>query len=79
MKNEVLIIDDNFDIRNLISNILKDKNYNVREAANYDQAVFEIDKKLPDIAIVDVKLDKGDKDGIDLLKKLKVKLILFQL
>ena len=58
-------------IRNLISNILKDKNYSVREAANYDQAVFEIDKKLPDIAIVDVKLDKGDKDGIDLLKKIK--------
>ncbi len=71
MKNEILVIDDNFDIRNLISNILKDKNYSVREAANYDQAVFEIDKKLPDIAIVDVKLDKGDKDGIDLLKKIK--------
>ncbi len=71
MKYEVLIIDDNFDIRNLISGILKDKNYNVREAANYDQAAFEIEKKLPDIAIVDVKLDKGDKDGIDLLKKIK--------
>ena len=71
MKHEVLIIDDNFDIRNLISGILKDKNYNVREAANYDQATFEIEKKLPDIAIVDVKLDKGDKDGIDLLKKIK--------
>jgi len=71
MKNEVLIIDDNFDIRNLISGILKDKNYNVREAANYDQAVFEIEKKLPDIAVIDVKLDKGDKDGIVLLKKIK--------
>ncbi len=71
MKHEVLVIDDNFDIRNLISNILKDKNYTVREAANYDQATFEIDKKLPDIAIIDVKLDKGDKDGIDLLKKIK--------
>ena len=71
MKNEVLIIDDNFDIRNLISGILKDKNYNVREAANYDQAVFEIEKKLPDIAVIDVKLDKGDKDGIELLKKIK--------
>ena len=71
MKNEVLVIDDNFDIRNLISKILKDKNYDVREAANYGQAVLEIDKKLPDIAIVDVKLDKGDKDGIDLLKKIK--------
>jgi len=72
MKQEVLVIDDNFDIRNLISNILKEKNYDVREAANYDQASFEIDKKLPDIAVVDVKLDKGEnEDGIDLLKKIK--------
>ena len=71
MKHEVLIIDDNFDIRNLVSNLLKDKNYHIREAANYDQAVSEIDKKLPDLAIIDVKLDKGDKDGIDLLKKVK--------
>ena len=71
MKQEILVIDDNFDIRNLISGILKDKNYTVREAANYDQAVFEIEKKLPDLAIIDVKLDKGDKDGIDLFKKIK--------
>jgi two-component system nitrogen regulation response regulator NtrX len=72
MKHEVLVIDDNFDIRSLISSILKEKNYDVREAANYDQASFEIDKKLPDIAIVDVKLDKGEnEDGIDLLKKIK--------
>ena len=71
MKNEILVIDDNFDIRNLISNILKDKNYSVREAANYDQAVNEIEKKLPDLAVIDVKLDKGDKDGIELLKKIK--------
>jgi len=72
MKHEVLVIDDNFDIRNLISNILKEKNYDVREAANYNQASFEIDKKLPDIAVVDVKLDKGEnEDGIDLLKKIK--------
>tara|TARA_A100001015_G_scaffold297191_1_gene378383 strand:- start:332 stop:1693 length:1362 start_codon:yes stop_codon:yes gene_type:complete len=73
MIQEVLVIDDNFDIRNLISEILKDKNYNVREAANYNQAVLEIDKKLPDIAVIDVKLDKGDKDGIELLKKIKGK------
>ena len=46
MKHEVLIIDDNFDIRNLVSNLLKDKNYYIREAANYHQAVNEIDKKL---------------------------------
>ena len=68
MHKEILVIDDNPDIRLLVSNILKEKNFNVRTAANYDQAVFEINKKLPDLAIIDIKLDKVDKDGIDLLK-----------
>ena len=68
MNKEILIIDDNPDIRLLVSNILIEQSYSVRTAANYDQAVFEINKKLPDLAIVDIKLDKADKDGIDLLK-----------
>ncbi len=68
MNKEILVIDDNPDIRSLICNILKEKNFEVRSAANYEQAVFEINKKLPDLAIIDIKLDKADKDGIDLLK-----------
>ena len=68
MHKEILVIDDNPDIRFLICNILKEQNFNVRSAANYDQAVIEINKKLPDLALVDIKLDKEDKDGIDLLK-----------
>ena len=71
MTNEILIIDDNLDIRLLISGILKDKGYVVREAANYDQAILEIKKKTPDVAVIDVKLDKGDNDGIELLTHLK--------
>ena len=68
MHKDILVIDDNPDIRFLICNILKEQNFNVRSAANYDQAVLEINKKLPDLAIVDIKLDKTDKDGIDLLR-----------
>ena len=68
MKSEILVIDDNADIRFLICNILKEKEYVVRSAANYDQALFEINKKTPDLAVIDIKLDKGDRDGIDLLK-----------
>ena len=68
MHKEILVIDDNPDIRSIVSNILVEQSYIVRTAANYDQAVFEINKKLPDLAIVDIKLDKADKDGIDLLK-----------
>ena len=71
MTNEILVIDDNPDIRRLISGILKDKGFVVREAANFDQAMLEINKKLPDVAIIDVKLDKGDNDGIELLVHLK--------
>ena len=68
MLKEILVIDDNPDIRFLICNILEEQNFKVRSAANYDQAVLEINKRLPDLAIIDIKLDKPDKDGIDLLK-----------
>ena len=68
MHKDILVIDDNPDIRFLICNILKEQNFNVRAAANYDQAILEIDKKTPDLAIIDIKLDRADKDGIDLLK-----------
>ena len=68
MLKEILVIDDNPDIRFLICNILKEQNYKVRSAANYDQALIEINNRLPDLAIIDIKLDKPDKDGIDLLK-----------
>ena len=68
MLKDILVIDDNPDIRFLICKILKDENFNVRSAANFDQALLEINKKLPDLAIIDIKLDKVDKDGIDLLK-----------
>ena len=67
-KNEILVIDDNADIRFLICNILKEKGYMIRSAANFDQAMLEIKTKLPDLAIIDIKLDRSDKDGIDLLK-----------
>jgi len=70
MNNEILVIDDNSDIRFLICNILKESGHTVRYAANYQQAVTEIKKKLPQCAIIDIKLDKGSKDGIDLLKLL---------
>ena len=68
MLKEILVIDDNPDIRFLICSILKEQKFTVRSAANYEQAVLEINKRLPHLAIIDIKLDKHDKDGIDLLK-----------
>ena len=71
MTKEILVIDDNLDIRLLISGILKDQEFSVRQAANFDQALAEINKKVPDVAVIDVKLDKGDNDGIELLTHIK--------
>ena len=73
MLTEILIIDDNVDIRNILNDLISDAGYKTRVAANYNQALSEIDKKLPDVAIIDVKLDKGDNDGIELLSHIKKK------
>ena len=73
MFKEILVIDDNPDIRYLLCSILEEQNFKVRSAANYDQAVLEINSRLPDLAIIDIKLDKPNKDGIDLLKLINTK------
>ena len=73
MTAEILIVDDNTDIRNIINELIIDAGYKKRIAANYNQALSEIDKKLPDVALLDVKLDKGDNDGIELLSHIKTK------
>ena len=70
---EILIVDDNFDIRNILKDLISDAGFNTRVAANFKQALNEIDTKLPDVAILDVKLDKGDNDGIELLSHIKSK------
>ena len=73
MSVEILIVDDNSDIRNILNELIIDAGYKTRMAANYNQALSEIDKKMPDVAILDVKLDKGDNDGIQLLSHIKSK------
>ena len=73
MSTEILIVDDNADIRNIINELIIDAGFKTRIAANYNQALAEIDKKLPDVAIIDVKLDKSDNDGLELLTHIKTK------
>jgi two-component system nitrogen regulation response regulator NtrX len=70
---EILIVDDNPDIRAILNELIIEAGYETRVAANYNQALNEINKKLPDVAILDVKLDKGDNDGIELLSHIKSK------
>ena len=74
MSNEILIVDDNPDIRNILNELISDLGYSTRIAANYYQALAEIDKKLPDVALIDVKLSNTENnEGLKLLDHIKNK------
>ena len=74
MANEILIVDDNPDIRNILNELISDLGYSTRLAANYQQALAEIDKKLPDVALLDVKLSNTENhEGLKLLSHIKSK------
>ncbi len=74
MANEILIVDDNPDIRNILNELISDLGYQTRVAANYQQALAEIDKKLPDVAVLDVKLSNTENnEGLKLLDHIKNK------
>jgi two-component system nitrogen regulation response regulator NtrX len=71
MTSEILLIDDEKDIRFAVHEILKENNFFVREADTVEKALSEIKKKLPDLVILDVLLDEKNRDGIYILKFIK--------
>ncbi len=68
---DILIVDDERDIRELISDILKDEGYSTRLAANSDDCMREVEAETPDLMILDIWLKDSDMDGIDILKATK--------
>ena len=79
MANEILIVDDNPDIRNILNELISDIGYRTRLAANYKQALAEIDKKIPDVAVLDVKLSNTENnEGLKLLDHIKKKIKIYQ-
>jgi two-component system nitrogen regulation response regulator NtrX len=68
---DILITDDERDIRELISDILKDEGFTTRPAANADQCMSEIAKEKPALMILDIWLKDSHMDGIDILKTVK--------
>jgi two-component system nitrogen regulation response regulator NtrX len=71
MTSEILLIDDEKDIRFAVHEILKENNFFVREADTVEKGLLEIKKKLPDLVILDVLLDEKNRDGIHILKFIK--------
>jgi two-component system, NtrC family, nitrogen regulation response regulator NtrX len=69
--SDILIVDDERDIRELISDILEDEGYSTRLAGNSDDAMKLIHEARPGLLILDIWLKDSKMDGIDILKAVK--------
>ena len=68
MKPEILVVDDEPDIRAMVRLILEDEGYAVREAENAETARDELTNKPPSLVILDIWMRKSDMDGLELQK-----------
>ncbi|MBE1297203.1 nitrogen assimilation response regulator NtrX [Phycobacter azelaicus] len=69
--SDILIVDDERDIRELISDILEDEGFSTRKAANSDECMTKITEEEPALLILDIWLKDSQMDGIDILKTVK--------
>ena len=67
MGHEILIVDDERDIRDLVSGILSDEGYETRCASNGVTALEAIKARLPTLIILDIWLEGSKLDGLELL------------
>lgn len=71
MAADVLIVDDEADIRELVSGILQDEGYETRLAHNSDTALTELSLRRPALVILDIWLQGSKLDGLELLLEFK--------
>jgi two-component system nitrogen regulation response regulator NtrX len=71
MALEVLVVDDEADIRELVSGVLEDEGYTVRTAANSDQTLDAFEERRPSMVLLDVWLQGSKLDGLQLLQEIK--------
>jgi two-component system nitrogen regulation response regulator NtrX len=71
MALEVLVVDDEADIRELVAGVLEDEGYAVRSAADSNTALDAIDDRRPSLVLLDVWLQGSKLDGLQLLEQIK--------
>ena len=71
MALDILIVDDESDIRELVSGVLEDDGYSARSAADSDAALAAIADRRPSLVLLDVWLKGSKLDGLDLLDEIK--------
>ncbi|GLS00312.1 sigma-54-dependent Fis family transcriptional regulator [Brevundimonas denitrificans] len=68
---DILVVDDEADIRELVSGLLEDEGHAVRVAANSDEALAAIRARKPSLALLDIWMQGGGLDGLELLDVIK--------
>jgi two-component system nitrogen regulation response regulator NtrX len=71
MALDVLVVDDELDIRELVAGVLEDEGYGARTAADSDSALAAIRERRPSLVLLDVWLKGSKLDGLDLLDEIK--------
>jgi len=71
MARDILIVDDETDIRMVITGVLSDEDYTTREAANSSAALEAIRDRLPSLVVLDIWLQNSELDGLELLQVIK--------
>jgi two-component system nitrogen regulation response regulator NtrX len=71
MAHDILVVDDEFDIRELIGGILEDEGHEVRSAADSSSALQAVRRRKPSLVILDIWLRGSELDGIEVLERLK--------
>ena len=71
MSQEILIVDDEADIRDLVAGILEDEGYKTRIARNADEALQAIETRRPHLLFLDIWLQGSRLDGLQLLDVIK--------
>jgi two-component system nitrogen regulation response regulator NtrX len=74
MAHDILIVDDEADIRMLIAGVLKDEGYATRDAASSTEAIAAIQARQPTLIILDIWLQGSELDGIGILRRLRAEM-----
>ncbi len=69
--SDILIVDDERDIRELVADILADEGFSARKAGTAQECMHEVEISPPELLILDIWLKDSDMDGIDILKRVK--------
>jgi two-component system nitrogen regulation response regulator NtrX len=71
MAQDILIVDDEADIRTLTAGILQDEGYDTREAADSQGALEALSARQPSLVLLDIWLQGSELDGLQILKRIK--------